>query len=185
MPNHCANSLKLIAKTPEQRNDLKFIRENYTKEWFGLFNYFVPCPEDLKNSTKGFPADPNEATNVSKYGYATWYDFNIANWGTKWDAYEISIEDFDDDSLTITFDTAWCPPEQFYCDMTDNDWELTASFIEAGCDFIGYYKRGECKSEPYNDGSFPEDYCYEHDIERFENYFKANGIDHYPAHTGG
>ena len=187
MPNWCANSLKLVAKTEQQRNDLKFIRENYTKEWFGLFNYFVPCPEELRNSKKGFPADPNEESNTEKYGYATWYEFNIENWGTKWDACEITIEDFDDDTLTLTFDTAWSPPEQFYFALHDNEWVFTASFVECGCDFIGYFKDGKCESENFNDGSldFDSDTFYEDETARVESYFDSVGIDHYPAHTGG
>jgi len=185
MPNWCANSLKLVANTDEQREILKFIRDNCENQEFGLFDHFIPCPEDLKNSTKGYPADPNEEANKEKHGYPTWYEFNTNEWGTKWDAANICIENFDGDSLIITFDTAWSPPKQFYHKMYANEWELTASFIEAGDDYIGYFKENKYTSEPFNDNNFPEDYCYEHEINRFESYFDSVGISHHPAHTGG
>jgi len=187
MPNWCANSLKLVANDEDQRNTINFIRENCEKDWFGLFNYFVPCPDELINSVKKFPPDDSEKTNQEKYGYASWYDFNISNWGTKWDASNICIEEFSDNSITITFDTAWSPPEQFYHDMHANGWELTASFIEQGCNFIGYFRDGETHSEDFNDGhiDYDSDTCYEDEDSRINDYFSSVNIDHYPSHTGG
>lgn len=43
------------------------------------------------------------AKNVIDYGYATWYDWNRANWGTKWNAYDTEVSGDD----TIIFCTAW------------------------------------------------------------------------------
>ena len=48
--------------------------------------------------------------NTEKYGWPTWYEWNINNWGTKWNAcgyddeYDYSHEE------QLTFDTAWSPP---------------------------------------------------------------------------
>ena len=47
--------------------------------------------------------------NKQKYGYKDWYDWSVANWGTKWDACECSAE-IADDSVSIFFDTAWSSP---------------------------------------------------------------------------
>ncbi len=38
-----------------------------------------------------------------------WYDWNINNWGTKWDAYNTYIEDYGS-SVSMSFQTAWAPP---------------------------------------------------------------------------
>jgi hypothetical protein len=46
-----------------------------------------------------FPRAPDE----------DWYDWSIANWGTKWDASDFSISRDSDDHITLTFDTAWSP----------------------------------------------------------------------------
>lgn len=42
-------------------------------------------------------------------GYAYWYDWNIANWGTKWNAY--AQNDERDTEYTIHFQTAWSYPK--------------------------------------------------------------------------
>ena len=39
-----------------------------------------------------------------------WYDWNIRNWGTKWDAGDASSERYADDHLNYSFSTAWSPP---------------------------------------------------------------------------
>ncbi|MCU4350188.1 DUF1281 family ferredoxin-like fold protein [Acinetobacter ursingii] len=45
-------------------------------------------------------------SNVDQYGYKTWYEWSIPNWGTKWNAYEVNVED-----NTVSFDTAWNSPD--------------------------------------------------------------------------
>jgi hypothetical protein len=68
--------------------------------------------------------------NIRVHGYPTWYEWAIAKWGTKWNAYDqAEIE-----PNFITFDTAWsCPlpvlealaarfPEvEFVCEFADED----------------------------------------------------------------
>lgn len=39
-----------------------------------------------------------------------WYNWNVANWGTKWDACEAWLEEEAEGTLTYRFDTAWSPP---------------------------------------------------------------------------
>ena len=41
-----------------------------------------------------------------------WYDWRLEHWGTKWRACEVKITEDDTDFLEVTFDTAWCPPEE-------------------------------------------------------------------------
>lgn len=42
--------------------------------------------------------------NKEKYGATDWYDWSIANWGTKWNSHEVRI--YNDDGL-MEFQTAW------------------------------------------------------------------------------
>ena len=42
--------------------------------------------------------------NVKKYGAMNWYEWSIANWGTKWNASDTNIN-----GAEMTFDTAWDP----------------------------------------------------------------------------
>jgi hypothetical protein len=43
--------------------------------------------------------------NYTKYGATSWYDWCIANWGTKWNAYEFIVR-----SNELEFQTAWRTP---------------------------------------------------------------------------
>lgn len=46
--------------------------------------------------------------NYKKYGSATWYRWCLNNWGTKWNAYDVSLwVNETEDGAIITFDTAW------------------------------------------------------------------------------
>ena len=195
MPNWCANSMYIKGFNEKNINKIKELKEYIEKEEYPqVFSFFIPCPQELTDTIKGYVGVDKDAehkkqlaSNKDLFGYETWYDFNIANWGTKWDTSEVTIEDSSKDSLLLTFDTAWSPPEAFYNFLHDSGFYVEATFIECGCDFIGYYKAGECESEAFNDGSidYDADYCYENEISRMESYFSSKGIDHYPAHTGG
>lgn len=42
-------------------------------------------------------------------GTSSWYDWNCANWGTKWDACNPSLDTDTDEELLYSYDTAWSP----------------------------------------------------------------------------
>jgi hypothetical protein len=46
--------------------------------------------------------------NILEYGYATWYNWSVEKWGTKWNS--CSYRD-DPDALEVWFNTAWSTPE--------------------------------------------------------------------------
>lgn len=46
--------------------------------------------------------------NTQKYGAPTWYEWSIANWDTKWNAYDCSY----DKDRTLFFHTAWSAPDK-------------------------------------------------------------------------
>lgn len=46
--------------------------------------------------------------NIIKYGHTNWYDWSIANWGTKWNAYNFDF--FEPAENEIWFQTAWSSP---------------------------------------------------------------------------
>lgn len=51
--------------------------------------------------------------NIRDYGYPSWYDWSIANWGTKWNSYGYddvyTAKEFDGEH--IEFQTAWAAPD--------------------------------------------------------------------------
>jgi hypothetical protein len=57
--------------------------------------------ETVENFIKGI-------RNYIDYGVATWYEWAVNNWGTKWNAY--GQNDERNNSDTIYFETAWSSP---------------------------------------------------------------------------
>lgn len=52
-------------------------------------------------------------------GQYNWYNWNNDNWNTKWDACSATVMPSDSNTkLTITFETAWAPPEPVLVAMT-------------------------------------------------------------------
>lgn len=43
-----------------------------------------------------------------------WYNWNIENWGTKWDALHAELSEEAEGYAAYTFETAWSPPDQFF-----------------------------------------------------------------------
>ena len=118
MPNWCMNSLTLKHEDKSKIDDLfAAIKENEGKEFFNVL-----CRR---------PADQEE----------NWYDWNINNWGTKWDIGIIDgeIQREDDNTISLAFDTAWSPPIAFYSFLFEDGWDVTAKYYEPGVGFIGEY----------------------------------------------
>ena len=185
MPNHCANSLKLTANTPEARELLATIRAEI-EAGRGFFHVVDPCPEELENTRKGYPKDDREAANIEKFGFATWYEFNTTRWGTKWDAYEITTLSDTGNTLTLNFDTAWSPPVGIYATLYARGFDVQATYCEAGCDFIGWWQNGTDNTDALS-VAVP-DICEDDSgnaYDQLEDYFTAHNIDHTPAHFGG
>ena len=95
-------------------------------------------------SFANFIAPPQEAIDSGEYhethGYSkegatgqtpnNWYNFNVREWGTKWDvSYSSYVEtnaDGGSSTAEYAFDTAWSPPEPiFVAELTGEDGELT------------------------------------------------------------
>lgn len=48
--------------------------------------------------------------NAVSYGYSSWYYWRIANWGVKWDVFDVSIRRTNDTEITVNFKTPWNTP---------------------------------------------------------------------------
>lgn len=117
MPNWCDNTVTLTHKKPEQ-----LTRVVVAAEREGLFEEFVPHPKNTENVDNSL-------------------GWNIDHWGTKWEAQVHSI-DLDENSISLSFDTAWGPPIAFYDKMTELGFNVEAKYCELGMDFIGLYENG-------------------------------------------
>lgn len=153
MPNWCFNHLTVSVHNESGRKLVQAFRNNHTTEkgekYSTPFTDLYPTPEELSNVSASFGTQDPELQklyeeNKAKHGYAHWYDWRLANWGTKWDAAEVSIEWEDEDKAFIRFDTAWCPPTEFFRWYAEQhpDVVFLNQYDEEGCGFEGY----ECHS---------------------------------------
>ena len=123
MPNWCSNNVEFhnddVAEVAKLEAHLKFLdsRKKGEHAEAGLFAYFVPRPPEEEDS---------------------WYEWNVSNWGTKWEASIYSWTKVNDNSITMNFDTAWSPPTALYEFLAANtEWYVTATYYEPGMTFVG------------------------------------------------
>jgi len=50
--------------------------------------------------------------NLGEFGYKTWYEWCLANWGTQWDICNSVLVINTATDLLLEFDTAWSPPSR-------------------------------------------------------------------------
>ena len=148
MPNWCRNRVTVsgteedISKLSEIFSDTKSIFNNIIQspDWKRLPNEKGEFPklEQMKNpkgevmwETYNFPDGKNDDR---------WYYWCIENWGTKWDITDLNVE-YDEESLELTFSTAWSPPEGVMNKLKEKypDLYFTCFYDEPGMEIAGYY----------------------------------------------
>ena len=70
-----------------------------------------------------------------------WYNWRCQNWGTKWDCYDLSIDECDmPHGFELNFNTAWSPPEEICYALKEKFDDLSVSWFydEPGCEVAGY-----------------------------------------------
>ena len=197
MPNWCANSLKIIATTPESEAKLAEIVQELARaaaadDGAAIFNLIKPIPQALQ-IVSGWSGDAEEQAareesyrvNLDTYGYQNWYDYCVAEWGTKWDAGNTTY-DLDGNQVTIYFDTAWSPPISIYYALENMGFKVEATYVEQGMGYIGYYKDGRDNCEELNDMvEMSDEDPYENIHAQVDHFFTEAGITHSPMHMGG
>jgi hypothetical protein len=82
------------------------------------------------------------ARAIAETGYPDWYHWSIANWGTKWDAYEYAEKSSGSGFFVFKFDTAWSFPEPIFEKLSALYPELRfeiESVDEGGPEYAGHY----------------------------------------------
>ena len=149
MPNWCSNHLQISGN--------KEVIQKITKECEGgkgqrLFSLFYPVPEEL-NYTVGHPPSKTDEEMFElekKYGSKNWYEWSIKNWGCKWDACDIDIQESNDVFIHLCFNTLCGPPTDFYTKLA-NDYkvEIFATYTENGMSFCGKWQSTVKDNEVY------------------------------------
>ena len=149
MPNWCRNRVTVYGNEEEvskvadifESKDTVFGKIIPSPDWKNIPNEKGELPkEKLHKNDKGevvvatmeFP----DGTNDSR-----WYDWNVANWDTKWDiAGAVEIDEQDSEIIEINFNTAWSPPEAICSKLREMFPDLSFSWFydEPGMEFAGY-----------------------------------------------
>ena len=133
MPNHCNNEVTLQCRTEEVA---RVIKDHLAgKESLFDFNSLMPEPLELLESTD----DPAiQASRIARYGHEDWSGWRSANWGTRWNSYECTLDDsgIRDGELQYSFLSAWGPPDGIcgklkeYITASTRDIELSWFYYE-------------------------------------------------------
>jgi hypothetical protein len=67
-----------------------------------------------KTYPDAIPKAQQAVDNLAKYGHANWYDWAIAHWGTKWNAYSFDVASCEPERLEFMFATAWSSPSPIW-----------------------------------------------------------------------
>lgn len=63
---------------------------------------------------------------VEAYGNQGWYDWNIENWGTKWDVSgDVEVIEDAKDCWNLSFQTAWAPPHEALVALSEQHPEVS------------------------------------------------------------
>lgn len=98
---------KDVREREEHTTHMRSIIPGYTGQPLDMdrvfvdFGMVIPEPENIETGP---------CTGEHPDGVVCWYSWNITNWGTKWNAYSVKIEQLSPESVMIQFDTAWAHP---------------------------------------------------------------------------
>ena len=138
-------------------------------------------PEDWENGRAAY-------RNLLKYGYPTWYEWSLENWGTKWNScgYEKGV-DYNTEDNKLEFDTAWSAPHPILQKLSEMypDIHIKHEWADEGygenCGTKEYYA-GKCEKTYYPDtGKAAFEFALEvwgMDIEEFDVLLNIPGTDY-------
>ena len=119
MPNWCRNRVTVFGTEEEISKVEKIFSSKDT-----VFGKIIPSPDwaTIPNEDGELPKVVEHKQPNGEVSFVTtefpsgkqdsrWYDWNIANWDTKWDiTNSVQFEYEDSEQIEITFNTAWSPP---------------------------------------------------------------------------
>lgn len=153
MPNHIKNKVTLQGDAKKVQEVIRFMGNRMD------FNKIIACPKELEDESAVF-GDVNPDF-LQKYGASNWYDWRLANWGTKWNAYSMYDESEKKaphlEGNTYTFWTAWACPASAIRGLSKMFPEVTFEILFADEDTGYNCGKYVMKDELVVDLWFPED----------------------------
>ena len=167
MPNHCHNRVTFYSDDKEKEikklHDIFSIDVEAEDEERTIFGQFIPEPDwpttplaeedvsywlhDKRGEVGELPVSTKETYGtVSKFTSTgntddRWYDWRLKYWDTKWDCYDLEIDDDDlPHGFEVSFNTAWSPPERICRAMRKQypDIDISWFYDEPGEAIAGY-----------------------------------------------
>jgi hypothetical protein len=137
MPNWCNNVTTLQFKESyEAKNFYDIVKGNMNSKEPVVFGILRPRPADQEQN---------------------WYDWNILNWGTKWEPTVDWIDLETDNQVFMVFDTAWGPPLQWYQYIEEQyGIKVNATYLEWSMCFCGIWDWDKEEHFDYIDRSLPQ-----------------------------
>ena len=153
MPNHCHNRVTFYAQYDGDKacDQIAKLKQMFEDEH--CFSQIIPEPDWantplMSKDVKGLIYDRGKVGELPVNGTFQstdrrddrWYDWRLANWDTKWDAYDVAVTDDDPECLEIQFSTAWSPPEAICSALREQYPDVSISWFydEPGCEIAGY-----------------------------------------------
>jgi hypothetical protein len=141
MPNWCDNSVTLCH---DNRSKIDALEAALSSDKQEVFQHLRPNP-----------------TGEWDYGWS------VENWGTKWDISVTDWERQDDNSIWISFNTAWAPPIALYEFLYDEEWQVEAFYNEGGMAFCGMFNHGCDESFEYSSDDLESIEALPDDLQEF------------------
>ena len=153
MPNHCYNRVTFFSPTGEADSLVAIEKLKQIFEDEKVFGQIIPEPDwsntplmtgqeksfgCIRGNLGELPVDGRfQSTDQAD---DRWYDWRLAHWDTKWDAYDVSVDDDDPENLEISFNTAWSPPEAICNEIREQypDVKVSWFYDEPGVEIAGY-----------------------------------------------
>lgn len=164
MPNNVTNTVRISGP----KDDLLTILELMKGEDGHAFDFeqILPMPKEFEGIITGcctidgkqcqkwrqikgraVPISDEETKELkAKYGHDNWYDWAYANWGTKWNSYDLVQAELSGKTLKYTFDTAWDLAHGIYLALSKKFPNVTIKIKATGeidTPYTATYKNGE------------------------------------------
>jgi hypothetical protein len=143
MPNWCENYCLI---KHQDKNKLRELKSHCGDENTDIFSFIKPEPDYAIT-----PVSRWSLTNIEDKTPAitqdSWWHWRANNWGTKWEPQihlaEMISEESGREVLSLSFDTAWSPPEGIYGELVEKEFDVKAFYIESSMGFAGVWDNGQ------------------------------------------
>lgn len=108
---------------------------------------------------------------LSEFGAANWYDWNVANYGTKWDVTP-EVYDINEGTIDFSCESAWTPIDEFMSYLASLGLKVRLSYDEEGAAFCGEFHNHT------EDGTFESKYLEGEDYTKWRVLERGEDIEY-------